>query len=358
MGIVNCRRRPVIEGKSYGYAIESGGEGQGEGWPQFIYDRMISRRMTKKKTLSFLLKLAVSAALLVAFFLIKKISFAAIGGELRGVSRGGLVLAFSLNAFGLLASAYRWRILARALGDDIPLAFLVRSYLVGTFFNNFLPTRFGGDVVRIWDSSKFHRSLVRSSAVVLVDRATGIIVLFLFALAASLFRLDMAREIPVIWAALLLGTAGLLAVALFFLPSAGRMIERLPTKGLLHKLRASILELRSTILAYRKAPRAFAAATVWAVLLQLNVVIYYFLIGKALHLSIPLLDYFIVIPIVLLVQVIPISVNGWGVREASYISIFAFYGISAAAAVSFSLIEVAFGLIVGLVGGAIYVARK
>jgi hypothetical protein len=314
--------------------------------------------MAKKKTLSFLLKLAVSAALLVFFFLVKKISFAEIGRELRSVSWGWLALAFSLNAFGLLASAYRWRILAAALGDDIPLGFLVRSYLVGTFFNNFLPTRFGGDVVRIWDSSKYSRSLVRSSAVVLVDRATGIIVLFLFALAASLLRLEMAREIPVIWAALLLGTAGLLALILFFLPSAGRLIERLPARGFLHKLRTKVLDLRATILAYRKAPRAFARATVWAVLLQLNVVIYYFLIGKALHLSIPLLDYFIVIPIVLLVQVIPISVNGWGLREASYIEIFAFYGIGAAAAVSFSLIEVAFGLVVGLVGGAIYISRK
>jgi uncharacterized protein (TIRG00374 family) len=314
--------------------------------------------MAKNRTVSFLLKLAVSAALLVGFFLAKKISFAAIGRELAGIAWGWLFLAFSLNAFGLLASAYRWRILASALGDDLPLGVLIRSYLVAQFFNNFLPTRFGGDVVRVWDGSRQNRSLLRSTAVVLVDRATGLIVLFLFALAASLFRLNMAREIPVIWAALLLGTAGLLAVALFFLPSAGRLIERLPAGGVLHKLRAKVLDLRATILAYRRAPRPFARATVWAVLLQLNVVLYYFLIGKALHLAIPILDYFIVIPIVLLIQVIPVSVNGWGLREASYIGIFAFYGIGAAAAVSFSLIEVAFGLVVGLVGGAVYVARK
>ena len=147
-------------------------------------------------------------------------------------------------------------------------------------------------------------------------------------------------------------------VALFFLPFSGRLLERLPARGFLHSVRTKILDLRATILAYRKAPGDFARASAWAVILQLNVVVYFFLIGKALHLAIPLLDYFIVIPIVLLVQVIPISVNGWGLREASYIEIFGFYGIGAAAAVSFSLIEVAFGLIVGLAGGAIYVARK
>ena len=314
--------------------------------------------MAKKKTLSFLLKFAVSAALLVFFFLAKKISFAEIGRELRDASWGWLALALSLNVVGLVAASHRWRILTRALGDDIPYGILFRSFLVSHFFGNFLPTRFGGDVVRIWDGSKHSRSLVRASAVVLVDRATGLIVLFLFALAASLFRLDMAREIPVIWAALLLGTAGLLAIALFFLPAAGRWMERLPARGLLQKLKTKVLDLRAAILAYRKSPRAFAAATAWAVLLQLNVILFYILIGKALHLSVPVLDYFIFIPVVLLVQTIPISINGWGVREASYIKIFAFYGITAATAVSFSLLDAAFGLAVGLAGGVIYILRK
>jgi hypothetical protein len=47
---------------------------------------------------------------------------------------------------------------------------------VGTFFNNFLPSRFGGDIVRIWDGSRYSHSLVKSSAIVLVERLTGIIV--------------------------------------------------------------------------------------------------------------------------------------------------------------------------------------
>ena len=161
--------------------------------------------MAKRRTLSLLLKLAFSAATLVLFFFTSKVSFRDIGRTLGGVAWGWLAVAFSLHTLGLLFSAYRWRILIRAQGDDVPLSFLVKSYLVGTFFNNFLPTRFGGDVVRIWDGSKYSQSLVRSSAVVLVERATGIIVLFLFALVASLFRLDMARSIPIIWAALALG---------------------------------------------------------------------------------------------------------------------------------------------------------
>ncbi len=313
--------------------------------------------MAKRKTLSFLLKAAFSLVALTLFFLTSKVSFGDIGRTLAAVSWAWLAVAFSLHTLGLLFSAFRWRILIRAQGDDVPLLFLIKSYLVGTFFNNFLPTRFGGDVVRIWDGSKYSQSLVRSSAVVLVERGTGIVVLFLFALVASLFRLDMAREVPVIWAGLACGLAGLAAVALFFLPAAGRALERLPEKGLPGRFKHKVIAFRAAILQYREARGAFARATILAVLLQLNVILYYYLIGRSLHLSIGLLDYFIFIPIVHLVQIIPFLINGAGLREGAYIQIFKFYGIPAQAAWSFSIIEVAFGLLVGLVGGVIYLMR-
>ena len=314
--------------------------------------------MAKRRTLSFLLKLAFSAAALVVFFLASKVSFRDIGRTLAGVAWGWLAVAFSLLVLGLVLSAYRWRILVRAQGDDAPLGFLIKSYLVGTFFNNFLPTRFGGDVVRIWDGSKHSRSLVRSSAVVLVERATGIVVLLLFALIASLFRLDMARRVPVVWAALALGVAGLAAAAMFFLPAAGRLLARLPEVGFIGRAKHKIIAFREAILRYREARGAFARAGVLAVLLQLNVIVYYVLIGKALGLNIGLLDYFIFIPIVHLVQLLPVTINGAGLREGAYVQIFHFYGLPPEAAWSFSIIEVALGLVVGLVGGAVYLARK
>jgi uncharacterized protein (TIRG00374 family) len=314
--------------------------------------------MAKKKTARFLLKLLFSVAVIVFFLVATKTSFKEIGLKIKGASWGWLAVAFSLQALGLLISALRWQILARAQGDDIPLLYLAKSYLVGMFFNNFLPTRFGGDVVRIWDGSKYSKSLVKSSAIVLVERSTGIIVLFLFALTASLFRLDMARQVPVIWAALGFGILGLTAVALFFLPISGRLLGKLPEKGFLRTMKQKIIAFRTTILFYGERRREFARATAWAFLLQMNVILFYFLIGKALHLAIPLLDYFVFIPLVLLIQIIPISINGWGLREGSYIEIFMFYGIKAEGAWSFSIIEIAFGLIVGLIGGAIYVSRK
>lgn len=311
----------------------------------------------KRSAAFFMLKLAVSLAILV-FIFTTQTSLNQIGNVLKNVHPYWLLLAFSLHALGLSISAYRWQILARAQGDEVPLVFLAKSYLVGAFFNNFLPTRFGGDVVRIWDGSLYSKSLVKSSAIVLVERFTGIIVLFLFAVAASLFRLDMARQVPVIWAALLLGIAGLCLIGVFFLPVFARRLGALRLRGFPDKVRTKILIFRETILHYRTQKGPFLQATLWALILQLNVILYYFLIGRALRLDIPLIDYFIFIPIVLVIQIIPVTINGLGLREGSYIEIFKYYGILPQTAVSFSLVDVAFNLVLGSIGGALYVSRK
>jgi uncharacterized membrane protein YbhN (UPF0104 family) len=178
------------------------------------------------------------------------------------------------------------------------------------------------------------------------------------AVIASLFRIEMARRIPVVWVSLVLGLFGLALVAVFFLPVFARLFVSLRLRGFFDGLRGKILLFRETILRYRTQKRAFLRASFWAVLLQLNVILYYFLIGQALHLKIRLVDYFIFIPIVLVIQIIPVTINGLGLREGSYIEIFKFYGISARSAVSFSLVDVAFNLVLGLIGGIVYVARR
>lgn len=315
------------------------------------------RPPSRRRTLLLILKIAFSATVL-ALIIIYKAPVRDILGVLRSVDLGWLAPAFSLHAIGILASAYRWQILARAQGDEIPLGYLMRSYLVGTFFSNFLPSSYGGDIVRIWDGSRFSRSLVRSSAVVVVERATGIIVLFLFALIASLFRLDMANEVPVIWAALVLGLAGLALAALFFTPLAERFIRALPDRKLLRGPKEKILSFRAIILDYRHHKGPFLRACFWALVLQANVVVYFFFIGKAFRLDIGFPDYFIFVPIVLLVQALPITINGLGLREGSTVEIFKYYLIPAGTAVAFSLVDVAFRLVLGAVGGIIYASRK
>jgi len=312
----------------------------------------------KKDFFIFLLKFIFSFSI-IAYLLIKIVPINDFLKALKGANVLWLILSFSLHSLGLLISAYRWQILIQAQGDRVPLGFLAKSYLVGTFFNNFLPTRFGGDIVRIWDGSRYSRSVLKSSAIVLVERFTGIIVLLLFAFVASLSRLEMAKKIPIIWVSLLVGLLGLLFVLSFFMPFAKRILGKIPDKGYLKKIKAKVFEFRDVVLVYKEKKREFLKALFWAFLLQVNVILHYFLVGKALHLNISFIDYFIFIPIILIILIIPVTISGLGLREGIYIEIFKFYLIPAALAFSFPLIaDVAFGLIIGIIGGIIYVLRR
>jgi uncharacterized protein (TIRG00374 family) len=315
--------------------------------------------MPKRKDFWILaLKLTFSFSIL-SFLLIREVRIKDIPEALDNIDIFWLALSFSLHALGLLISAHRWQILIRAQGDLVPLGFLAKSYLVGNFFNLFLPTRFGGDVVRIKDGSRYSHSLLKSSAIVIVERFTGVIILLAFAFVASLSRLDMAQGLPIIWISLLVGFMGLLTAFLFFTPIASFFLGKIPEKGFGQKFKSKILEFRRVVLVYKDKKRAFFLALFWAFLLQINVILHYYLAGKAFHLEIPLLDYFIFIPIILLILTIPVTISGLGLREVLFIQIFASYSIAEHVAFSFSLIaDFGFTLIIGTIGGIIFITRK
>jgi hypothetical protein len=97
----------------------------------------------------------------------------------------------------------------------------------------------------------------------------------------------------------------------------------------------------------------------WAMLLQFNVVLHYYLLGRALQLNrIPLLDYFFSIPIMLFILSFPVSINGLGVRDLFLIQLFTYYNYPAQFAIAFSLLDLAFNLLLGIIGGLIYIFRK
>jgi uncharacterized membrane protein YbhN (UPF0104 family) len=77
----------------------------------------------RKKTILFILKLVFSLSI-IAYLLTRKAPIPKIIQDLGDADLFWLAVAFSLHAFGLFASAYRWQILARAQGDEVPLGYL------------------------------------------------------------------------------------------------------------------------------------------------------------------------------------------------------------------------------------------
>jgi len=267
-----------------------------------------------------------------------------------------LVSAFSLHFVGFTISAYRWRLLLRTRDSDATIPFLVRSYLVGVFFNNFLPSTIGGDVYRAYDSWKLGQSKSGAAAIVFVDRFLGLLALVLFALLALLSKNALTNKFPGLLVWVSLGAVGMSAVvwAIFMPPAwlielSGRV--KIPLGS---KVRAVLDALWS----FRGQRNVLLRALALSLLLQANVVIHYFLIAAALDLPVPLGSMFLIVPVATLVTMVPISVNGIGVREGVFVVLLAPFGISSAAALALAWIAYGMVVVLGGLGAVLYATRK
>ena len=130
-------------------------------------------------------KIVVSTGLLAV--LLARVDLSRLWTTARTASVLWLLGALGLYFAMVFVSAWRWGILLRAQHIAAELMTLLRSYLVATFFNNFLPSNIGGDVVRVRDTARAAGSKTLATTVILVDRGIGLLgLVFVAAMGASL----------------------------------------------------------------------------------------------------------------------------------------------------------------------------
>ncbi len=269
-----------------------------------------------------------------------------------------LILAFSLHAIGIYISAVRWGIIIRGQkNSSYPGVWrLVKFYLVAGFFNLFLPTRFGGDVSRIIDSKSSVETYTKSFSVILVERINGTFILFLFSFIPSLYYILKGNTSYIYKVGFLFGGFGIIGTVFFFSPLFGKFLSFF--KFLPEKLFLKLKTLEEAVRVIRKNKSLLIYITLLSLILQINVIIHYYLIGLALHLKISFFNYFVFIPIILIILIIPISINGIGLRDISLVEAFKGLGASPSAAVAFSTVDLIFMILLGSIGGIIFTLRK
>lgn len=307
--------------------------------------------------LKVLVRLVVSAALL--YFVLRSIDLAALWQRVQSMKPGWILLALASFAFMQSVSVWRWHRLLRAQHVDVPTRTLNESIWVSLFFNNFLPSNIGGDFVRIADTAPAAGSKTLATTVVLVDRVLGLTALILVAsfgaFAASLIGIHVpgARWLWIVSAA-----GVLMAIPVIAIPKL--------TAYLLHPLRLlkrpwvdeRVQRLEEAIKRFRETPSALIGAFAGALVVQITIVAFYLLTAQGLSVPLPILLGAVLIPVSLAVQMAPLSINGFGVREAVFAFFFRRFGLPIDAAVALSLVST--GLIMGLslVGGAMFLKRR
>jgi uncharacterized membrane protein YbhN (UPF0104 family) len=307
-----------------------------------------------------LFKLTVSVILL--WFLFSRIDLEKLWAGTRSASVSWLIAALIIYAVTVVASVWRWQLLLNAQNVHVATNRLAGSYLVALFFNNFLPSNIGGDVIRIRDTAPQAGSKTLATAVVLVDRGLGLMGLVLVAACGASLAAGGATggALPIgpawLWGGFLCGAA-LSAPAVLAPAGFGRMLQPL---RVFHPdwIDNRIEKLTGVLSRFRDRPTALAGCFGGAVFVQAGTVAYYLAAANGLHIAIGPWDLAVIVPISFLLQMAPVSINGFGVREAAFSLYFSRLRLPLESALLVSLVPTMLVMFFSLSGAAVYVGRR
>jgi uncharacterized membrane protein YbhN (UPF0104 family) len=249
--------------------------------------------------------------------------------------------AVGLLILGQITSARRWQYFGAELRFERSWLQYSAYYFIGMYFNLLLPTSVGGDVFRVWYLNGSSGRRLAALASVFLERLNGLLVLISFACIGVLITpVDLPSWVHVsVW---LIAGAAVLGIA---------VLPLLQDWPLLTQQRRE--QLQSLTLLLRK-PRVTLKATAMSVLVQLYGVGTLWFLGLGLGLDVPIGYYFILGPMVSLLTLLPISVNGMGVRESGTVLFLAPLGVNQGAALSLAFLWFAVTAVVSLLGGLVY----
>jgi glycosyltransferase 2 family protein len=185
--------------------------------------------------------------------------------------------------------------------------------------------------------------------------------LFLVAAVGATAISEVAGHVPApiwpswLWAGLLVGAAAS-APAVLTPAGVGRLLQPLTV---LHPewIGNRIDSLTTVLVNFREHPGALAACFSGAVFVQATIVLCYVAVAHALGVNIAAFDLAVIVPISFIVQMLPLSVNGFGVREATFSYYFTRVGLPIESALLVSLVATALIMLFSLTGAAVYVSR-
>jgi len=308
------------------------------------------------RTLSWL-KLVVSLGLYALIFYSTDVG--TIARHLADAQLTYVAAAVVLYAAGQALSAYKWQLLLGPVGLAVPYVRLLAFYFTGMFFNLFLPTIVGGDAVKAVLLARATGAPARSTMSVFMERNLGLFALLTIAAAAAVLAP------PAVIAGLRLTTLTLLLLGAFLAanvviatPRAYQLVDRLVAMSPLSGKRARAASLYEAVARYRRRPYALAVTLCLSFVFQFVVVGVVFLNARALELDVPVSALAVFVPLISLAGMIPVTVNGLGVREALYILFFGQIGAPSELAVSLALLFLAVTFAASLPGGLVYAFHR
>ncbi len=291
------------------------------------------------------MKFTVSAGLL--YFAFSRISFSIVGERFAQLQVGWLALAAAIALFQVGLGGIRWLRIVLACGVPLSVPQALRVNMIATFFNQVLPSTVGGDAARILMLARAGAGWRKATNSVLIDRFIGVLVLALLVAGGQYWSFTLIPD-PLPRLVLLLVGLGSIAGAVFFLLlGSWHWLQRWQVTRYLADL--SIL-----------ARKILFSRAVSPEILLLSLLIHFMTVATAWSLAhavaarLGFLDAFLLVLPVVLIATIPVSIGGWGVREAALVLAFSYAGLPQGDGLVISVLLGVVMFAVGIVGGAVW----
>jgi glycosyltransferase 2 family protein len=293
-------------------------------------------------------KILISAALL--YFSLRKVDLSELASRIDLASLGWIGLAIAVTFLQIFIGVLRWCEISEMCGAPLTTRQAMRYNVIGTFFNQTLPSSIGGDAMRLWLVARSGAGWRAATYSIFVDRAIGLIALAVIVVASLpwSYRLignaDGRAALLFVDLAALAGGAGFLVLGRLNWPWLQRLWG-------MHHLHACAVIANRVLFSRARGPKI----AVLSLLVHVLAVVIAWCVVQSIAAPVGFGQIFQLIPPVMLITMLPISIAGWGVREATMGLAFGYAGLMTNEGVNVSLLFGAVSFIVGAFGGLVWI---
>jgi glycosyltransferase 2 family protein len=292
---------------------------------------------------------------LLFFFVFRKVDFNQFGATLRNARWDVLSIGFLILWIGHYICIFRWRMLMRPLMPALSLSRLFGIYCIGLFFNLTFPTVVGGDVVKMYYAGKPSKRFAQSFAATFLDRDAGMLAMMIIACSATLLYPVDIPGVPVgfiIWSAFV---AFVVLNLIVFMPTLHRILTDMLTRLQFSRMAAKADAISNVFQIMGKHPNVLFGSLAISLINQLLVIAVTWIMADGLRLTVNPLYFLIFVPVITLISMIPVSLNGMGLREYAFVSLFGAIGVDREACLALGLLSSAVIILSAIPGGIVYV---
>jgi len=271
--------------------------------------------------------------------------------RLSGMTFWSVALAAGLLVAQAALAAVRWFVVMRLFGKVLPFPMVLRFYFEALLFNQALPSTIGGDGVRMYRAVKAGLPVEAGINGVLLDRISGLLALLVIVAATQPWLYDRVDETAArltFGAVIIAGFGGVVALSL---------CHRLPSALMKWRLMRGLAGLSTQLNALFTHPAVGLPVFGISIAGHFLMVAASYVLARDLGLEVSFVDCLVLVPGVMLLAAAPISIAGWGVREAVMVAAMSLLGVPDDGSTSLSLVFGALIAGIGLIGGILWLAN-